>query len=388
MTHNVPLFRLLAPVDAPPPRLGAMNASSHSVTSLPYSGAGAPQPPVPAAASSPVRKSLQTACRWLSLLVAVPVLSLSILRAVPAEWPVLAVQLLSFTPWLTLIAAVAMGLALGGRSRWLQVIGAVLLGCQIFWLFPLDAARPVPASKVVPAGSAATVGLSAMTINSEFGQADAASIVQLVKDNGVGILTIQEHTRGLEERLTAEGLGQLLPHRISDPTDDGAGSAVYSSYPLEPVGVIPDTPFRMPTVRLVAADGSTTGVLEVTNVHALPPVDVRVDQWRSDLRAVARVAERPGNRLLIGDFNATYDHSEFRELLATRSSEGRGLVDVGAASSARLIPTWPMDGPLLPGIAIDHLVTTPGISSTRYQVQPVPGTDHAAVLATLAIPAG
>jgi endonuclease/exonuclease/phosphatase family metal-dependent hydrolase len=116
-------------------------------------------------------------------------------------------------------------------------------------------------------------------------------------------------------------------------------------------------------------------------------VDIRVDQWRSDLRAVARLAERPGNRLLIGDFNATYDHSEFRQLLATENPDGRGLVDAGTASGLRLVPTWPMEGPLLPGIAIDHVVTTPGISSSGYQVRRVPGTDHAAVLAALAIPA-
>lgn len=377
------------PASASLPRLGAMTASAHGSTAAPPSNAVTdPHPGNPAPAGRNRAKSLLAAAsRWLSLLAALPVLALSVFRAVPAEWPVLAVQLLSFTPWLTLVAAVATVLALVGRSRWLRVTCAALLGCQIFWLFPLDAARPVTASKVAGAGPVSTVELSAMTINSEFGQADAAGIVQLVRDNGAGLLTIQEHTRALEERLTAEGLGQLLPHRVSDPTDDGAGSAVYSRYPLEAVGVIPDTPFRMPTVRLTVADGTTTGVLEVTNVHALPPVGVRVDQWRSDLRAIARVAEQPGNRLLIGDFNATYDHAEFRKLLATGSSEGRGLVDVGAASPARLIPTWPMDGPLLPGIAIDHLVTTPGISGTRYRVQPVPGTDHAAVLATLAIPA-
>jgi hypothetical protein len=192
--------------------------------------------------------------------------------------------------------------------------------------------------------------------------------------------------RGTGATPDGEGLDLLLSHRISDPTDDGAGSAVYSSYPLEVVGVLPDTPFRMPTVRLTAFNGATAAVLEVTNVHALPPVDVRVDQWRSDLEAVARLAERPGHRLLIGDFNATYDHSEFRQLLAGGPGS-QGLVDVGTASGSRLIPTWPMEGPTLPGITIDHLVTTARIASTGYQVRRVPGADHAAVLAILTIPA-
>lgn len=324
-------------------------------------------------------KHLAAAGRWLALLVVIPVLALSALRAVPAEWPVLAVQLLSFTPWLAVPAAVALVLALLGRSRWLQVSTAALLLCQVFWLFPLDVARPATASD-----PAATVELKAMNINSEFGQADAARIVQLVSENGIGLLTIQEHTQALQNRLSAEGMDGLLPIRVSDPTDDAGGYAVYSRFPLEPVGLVPDTPFRIPTVRLTAAANGSIAVLEVTNVHALPPLDARVDQWRSDLEALARVAERPGTQLLIGDFNATYDHAEFRKLLGA----GPGLVDVGAASGSRLVPTWPLEGPRLPGITIDHLVTSPQVGSSGYQVHPVPGTDHAAVLATPSIPAG
>lgn len=324
--------------------------------------------------------------RWVSLLAAVPVAALSVFRAVPAEWPVLVVQLLSFTPWLALPAAVALLLAFLGRSRWQQVFTALLLACQAFWLFPLDVSRP--AAEV----DGGRVELRAMTINAEFGQADAAGIVRLVRENGVGLLAIQEHSRGLQDRLSAEGLDAMLPNRISDPTDDGAGSAVYSRYQLEQVGLIPDTPFKIPTVRLTAKANGSVAVVEVTNVHTLPPVDHRVEQWRSDLAAVGKVAERPGNRLLMGDFNATFDHLEFRELLAgghrggSSHSDGNPMVDVGAATGLRLVPTWPMEGPMLPGITIDHLVTSPGLGSSGYEIHPVGGTDHAAVLATLTIP--
>lgn len=331
--------------------------------------------------SAPARNLLTAACRWLALLATLPVLVLSALRAVPVEWPVLAVQLVSFTPWLAVPAAVAMALAVVGRSKWLQLSTGVLLLCQAFWLFPLDTTRPAAAAAGRPA-----VQLKVMNINSEFGQADAREIVRLVRDHGVALLAIQEHTQGLQDKLSVEGLDLLLPNRISEPTNSAGGSAVYSRYPMELVGIVPDTPFKMPTVRLMAEEHGVVAVLEVTNVHVLPPVDVRVAQWRSDLAAVGRVAERPGNRLLIGDFNATYDHAEFRALLGT-GPDGPGLVDVGTASGSRLTPTWPMEGPMLPGITIDHLVTSPQVGSTGYHVRRVPGTDHAAVLATLTIPA-
>ncbi len=339
-----------------------------------------------------VPSHLSIVCMWLSLLAAVPVLVMSVFRAVGAEWPVLVVQLLAFTPWLAVPAGVALVLALFGGRRWLQVVTAGLLVCQLFWLFPLDVARPSPAAAAAPAASPreqqppATVELIVLSINSQFGRADAATIVRLVREKKVALLAIQEHSQDLQERLSAEGLDSLLPHRISQPTDDGAGSAVYSSHPLEPVGLLPDTPFLMPTVRLTAT-GSGAGasaVLELTNVHTLPPVDTRVGQWRSDLKALTRLAERPGHRLLMGDFNATYDHAEFRSLL--RAGE-EGLVDVAAAAGSRLVPTWPMDGTRLPGIAIDHVVTSPGVGSSGYQVHGVPGTDHAAIVATVAVPA-
>jgi endonuclease/exonuclease/phosphatase (EEP) superfamily protein YafD len=338
--------------------------------------------PASSAAARPARKRLAAVCGWLSILATLPVLALSVLRAVPAEWPVTLVQLLSFTPWLAMPAAVALILAILSRSRWLQVSTAALLLCQAFWLFPFDAARPAAADSAAEA----TVELKAMNINSEFGQADTAGIVRLVKDKGIGLLTIQEHSRALQERLTAEGLDSLLPNRISDPTDDAGGTALYSRYPMDQIGLVPDTSFRMPTVRLTAGADGHVAVLEVTNVHALPPLDDRIAEWRGDLAAVAKVAHGPGNRLLIGDFNATYDHSEFRELLGS-PPDGPGLVDVGTASGSRLVPTWPMEGPLLPGITIDHLVTSPWLGSSGYEVHRVAGTDHAAVLATLKIPA-
>jgi endonuclease/exonuclease/phosphatase family metal-dependent hydrolase len=288
------------------------------------------------------------------------------------------VQALSFTPWLVLPAAAGVACASLSRRAWLFATTTALLALQLFWLFPPGSARPAQAA------GTRRVDLNVMTINAKHGEADAAEIVRLVRENGVGLLAVEEYTPGLEDRLAAEGLASLLPHRISRPDARASGAAVYSLHPVTLTGAVPDSQFLMPMVRLSLDEGDRSATLDVTIVHAKPPVDPGVAQWRQDLAALGKVAARPGNVVLIGDFNATYDHAEFRQLLA--GAGGRQTVDVGVASGSRLIPTWPMDGLPLPGIVIDHIVTNPEITGAAYAVHQVPGTDHAAVVATLGIP--
>lgn len=316
-----------------------------------------------------------TVCRWLFVPVALPVAAVSAVRAIPVEWPVLGVQLVAFMPWVAAPAAAALLLALLGRSRWQRVLAASLMGCQAFWLLPLDVRGPTAEAAGRP------VTLVAMSINAELGGADAGKIVDLVRERRVGLLAVQEYTPQLSLKLTAAGLDGLLPHRIAHSREGAGGTAVYSSSMLEDAGVLPDTRFSMPVVRLDLGGGGGA-TLRVVAVHTLAPVGSAVNQWRKELATVAGAGTGSGPLLLAGDFNATYDHREFRSLLAGAGG-ARTLVDVAASAGSRLVPTWPMRGYHLPGIALDHLVTTRDITGSGYSVHPIAGTDHAAVVATL-----
>lgn len=322
----------------------------------------------------------------LASLSAAPVAALSVFRAVPAAWPTPVVQLLSFTPWLVLPATGAVLSGLLSRRRWLAPATTALLAVQLFWLFPQERFLFPAHSQDPPDQGVALVELKVMSINAKLGRADAAGIVRLVREEGIGLLAVQEHTQALEDRLAAEGLAALLPHRISRPVKGAAGSAVYSAHPIRLMGSLPDAPFQIPTVRVAVEAGGQSASLDVTNVHTQAPVGARIAQWRGDLAALGRLMASPGNLLLMGDFNATYDHLEFRQLLAGGAG-GAKPVDVGMAEGSRLVPTWPMDGLALPGIVIDHLITSPQVRSAAYSVHPVAGTDHAAIVATLAVPA-
>ena len=335
----------------------------------------------------------------------------SVFRAVPAPWPAPVVQLVAFTPWFVLPAGAALLLALPARRPWTALSAGALLALQLLWLFPPDrVADRLLARQAGPLqgqeestgqgtghgpgqnkGQRPSAELKVMALNAWKGQADAAEVVRLVRENGVELLAVQELSPAMERRLDAEGLGALLPHRIIRSRDGAGGGAVYSSRPIVPLDSVDGSAFHMPTVQLELDAGGRQASLAVTNVHTKAPVWGRAGQWRSELAALGRLAARPGNLLLLGDFNATLDHAEFRQMLegsAGAGTDGTGpLVDAGAAALARLVPTWPMDGPPLPGVVIDHIVTGPQVRSRDYSVLPVAGTDHAAVLATLSVPA-
>ncbi|MET4095166.1 endonuclease/exonuclease/phosphatase family protein [Arthrobacter sp. UYCu712] len=335
---------------------------------------------------------------WLpsALLVAAPVVVLSFFRAVPAAWPTPVVQLVAFTPWLVFPAAAALLLALPSRRSWAVLPAAVLLAVQFFWLYPPDVllerregqlqGRGPDASAAAPAAE-----LKVMSLNAGVGGADAAGVVRLVRDNGVSLLAVQELSPALEKRLDAEGLGGLLPNRISHSQGGASGGGVYSNRPLAPLDTVAGSAFRIPTLQLSLEAGGRPVALAVTNVHTQAPVEGEAPQWRSDLALLGSVATRPGNVLLLGDFNATFDHAEFRRLLAGGPGKPAGagrLVDAGVVALARFVPTWPKDGQWLPGVVIDHIVASPDVRISGYSVQSVAGTDHAAVLATLSVPAG
>ena len=320
--------------------------------------------------------------RLMAGVAAAPVVVVSVFRAVPREWPTTVVQLVSVTPWLVLPASVSLLFAVLGRRRWMAGAAAGLVAVQLFWLVPLDYGQAEADSAEGTAGD--TLELRTMSLNAKLGKADAAEIVRLVRENGITLLTIQEYTQALEDRLGAAGLAGLLPNRVSAPKGRAYGNAVYSVHKLERVGIVPDSHFSMPLIRLTAESGGKRAVVELTNVHTRAPVGVGLPKWRSDLAALGQEVSRPGNVVLAGDFNASYDHAEFRHLL---QGEGRKVVDVGIAQGSRLIPTWPMDGLLLPGITLDHIVTSPSVRSAGYAVHAVPGTDHAAIIVTLSVPA-
>ncbi|MEU0188040.1 endonuclease/exonuclease/phosphatase family protein [Streptomyces sp. NPDC006207] len=82
----------------------------------------------------------------------------------------------------------------------------------------------------------------------------------------------------------------------------------------------------------------------------------------------------------LGDFNASLDHSPMRKLLAA------GLTDTQAELGQGLARTWPVGRALVPPlIQLDHVLHGSGLVGVSAGERTVPGTDHRAVVAELAL---
>lgn len=104
-----------------------------------------------------------------------------------------------------------------------------------------------------------------------------------------------------------------------------------------------------------------------------------VGQWRSDLETVATWCSGTSPAIVAGDFNASLDHSVFRDAI-------RGCGDAGSQTGNGLAGTWPTWAPAWLGPQIDHIVYTGGISAESFSTHLVPGTDHRAIVSTLRLP--
>lgn len=279
------------------------------------------------------------------------------------------IALTALTPYALVAGAVLALLALVLR-RWLTTLVVAVL---VAFLGVLVGQRAVP-SEQEPAGQQQ---LRVLSLNAYVGGADVRRVVDLVRDQRVDVLSLQELTPELVAELDAAGLRQLLGHRVFDAREDGSGSGIASRYPLRELDLVSGSALSQPSAR-VALPGDRE--IEVVAVHPYYPVgrDTAAD-WRHDMAALPEPPRGDGvARVLAGDFNATLDHTELKELV------GRGYTDAAAARGRGFAPTWPERGSWLPPpVTIDHVLASDGIGVHGYEVFDVPGSDHRAVFADL-----
>jgi endonuclease/exonuclease/phosphatase (EEP) superfamily protein YafD len=120
--------------------------------------------------------------------------------------------------------------------------------------------------------------------------------------------------------------------------------------------------------------------VEVVAVHAFPPNQLTTTQWLEGLEALPPAFAQGPVSVLAGDFNATFDHDAFRELVWS------GYVDAAAARGRGLEATWPSSRVFAPPVTIDHVLADDRVHVAGVSLFDIPATDHRAVLAHLVLP--
>lgn len=336
------------------------------------------------------RHGCLSALLWLVML---GVLALMALRCLPADLANgrLVPEAVSFVPWLFAPIVLCLVLALLWRRRLLAVVVAAALAAMLWWhagfLLPRegvsDAAVATAQASADPSDGVARV----MTLNTAHGAASAEEVVALVREKNVEVLCLQELTDDFLSELSSAGLYDLLPYYvISDEASaisNGGRNGIWTLAPMDNVSgnLLPIDTSSMPagTVQIGGLD------VRVVSVHPNSPVRGAQDLWDEGLGVIGSLSEYDHTYLVMGDFNSTWDHARFRELLGT------GFVDAGSEAGEGFHMTYPsgtLAGIELPSLVeIDHIVYArdSGITVSELEAAEVSGTDHRALLGVLEV---
>jgi endonuclease/exonuclease/phosphatase (EEP) superfamily protein YafD len=289
-------------------------------------------------------------------------------------------QLVSFRPWVVvglLLLSVLLAVMLRyDRRVWPFVAGAVvvlLIGAGM--MVPRAIADPVPT---------AGTPLKVLAFNTYEGRADPRELTELIRTEQPDVISLEEAGRRFSAKL--EPLIAPLGYRLYPST--GVGGADVQNVTAgvsERLGAVQvrighDTS----TFPDVIVTGGGLGALQFVAFHSVAPTPGSVPNWVSDLEYLKRWCDEASPAVVVGDFNATLDHSALRT----------GTAGCGDAASQRgmgLTPTW---GPYslgagvrsVIGPAIDHVFATRGIEAQEYAVHDIAGSDHRAVTSTLRVP--
>ncbi|WP_040455390.1 endonuclease/exonuclease/phosphatase family protein [Kribbella catacumbae] len=313
-------------------------------------------------------------------------------------------QLVSFRPQL-LVLVLILGVAMLLRWNWRIAAGLVILlaltgGALIAPRDLSDPDLPPPGTRV----------LTVMVANVLGGGADAGEVAKLIHTNQPDIVSLPEaqvdvrqeieaHLQGMsyygytqQANAAVESATSVLVSAAlgnvqfdSDKLDTGKVSSQQPGTPkpgagdpgAETIGPVQQTTTQFGHIIIT---GGNLGKLRLIAYHGYPPLPSAVTTWKQDLHVVKGWCSSGLETILAGDFNATTDHADFRAAL------GRNCKSVAPSSGAGLQGTWPADRPALFRTQIDHVVVSAGLAPGKFKTYEIEGTDHRAVIATVAVP--
>ncbi len=305
---------------------------------------------------------------WLWVAV-VPIALWALVRVLGIEAGFPLLPMLAFTPYLAAAALLVAGLTVALRNWAAAALAGLAAVCLLATVLP----RAIGSGEAAPTGSTELAVLSA---NVYVGSADERALIETIRRRDPDVLVVQELAPEYAVRLQRAGIGRLLPERSLALSPDASGGGIYSKLPLRPLPEPLLYPFRMPRAAVVLPDGRA---VRIVDVHPFTPTRNSIGRWRAGLESLPTAGAGPP-WVLAGDFNATLDHAELRELIA------RGYRDAADVTGEGLNATWPSGEQRSPPVTIDHILADERLAVLEYAVDDLPGSDHRTVFARLAVP--
>lgn len=317
----------------------------------------------------------------------VPVAGLLALRLLPLENASgrMVPELVSFVPVALAPTVVVVVLALLWRRRVLVVVSALALAVNGWWHvgYLIPTARVSAAATAAVSAQAATGDAYAriMTLNCLAGHASAADIVRVVREQHVEVLCLQEINDSMVSDLENAGIDELLPNHVVSTgamsVSNGGRNGIWTLAPQDNVSrnLLPIETSSMPAVDVQI--GSRT--VRIVSVHPNSPTRGAQDLWNEGLSVIGSLSGYDHAYLIMGDFNSTWDHARFRDLL------GDAFVDASQQSGEGFHMTYPSNRKIPSLIEIDHIVyaRNSGITVSSLKTVEIAGSDHKALIGTL-----
>lgn len=267
------------------------------------------------------------------------------------------------SPVLFVASAVLALVCLLSIRAWLRLVVLVAVAAAGIWV-----QAPLYRADGPPVGRTLTVATS----NLQVGAGDVEALAKLVRDNRVDVLAVTELTPAAAQRIQESTISADLPYGFVRPVEMADGTGLYSRYPVASAASIPG--FTLEGITAVATVPGR-GDVQLFALHPVPPL--QSETWERELRQIETLLQGvPAGRpvIALGDYNATYDHAQFRRLLSG------GYQDAGILAGAGWLPTYPTDKAYPPMVGIDHVLMR-GLGATDVTAHDIPGADHRAVLA-------
>jgi endonuclease/exonuclease/phosphatase (EEP) superfamily protein YafD len=282
-------------------------------------------------------------------------------------------QLVAFRPQ-GLVVVLVLGILMLVRRGWR--IAAVLVMVLALTGAALIAPRQFSDPKSPPDGARV---LTIMVANVLGGGADAGAVAKVIRERKPDLVSLPEAQVDVREEIRAHLRGLAYNGYTLQPSAavESATSVLVSST-LGAVRFAEDP--SATTFGHIIVTGGNLGEVRLIAYHGFPPLPSAVTTWKQDLGVLRHWCAQNPPTIVAGDFNATTDHADFRHALASNCRS------VASLAGAGLVGTWPADRPAVARTQIDHVLITRQLEAGRFTTYAIEGSDHRAVVATVAVP--